>query len=954
MGRLDTRYIIKLDTKTIFVNPTLRFSINDTETSDLYIRVTNQNKLIDVSNMIPVIAVIDPHGELYSDFMEVTEDNLLYYDVKKTMKSQSGKHIAKVMLVDNQEKKVLKGNFSYIVEYDEISLLDEKAGEDDRLPILTEFISRLSTIETLELSRQEAEKLRAENSKKAIEELDNIAKNFDNTVFEKVNAKVDEVIEPVLNEKLPSIVDTKIESIKGELKGEKGDIGPKGETGPAGPQGERGIQGEIGPKGETGATGPKGDQGLPGKDGATPSITHLENQVNEKMKEVDTAEQKRVAAEQQRVTDHTERETFLNSFESQLGQIETDIKELKENGTGGNANIDDTQVSKETTWSSDKISVWSMEQDGLFWTEKEGNFVSADDTYEYKLKEIEIFGDTWQDSDSRNLFNMNNIKVGYYFGGTGEEIAETNSFYGLDYIPITVGTTYIQNTPTSSMCRLCEYDSNKTFIQRVNLSPKATYTPGEGVSYVRLAFYQAGLSHLAQLEKGTVSTTYESYHKADLSNIQHAGELYVDEEGQPILDSEGREQYKFDIESSNGTVIFNELLDVDYTYNSDDEHGSYKMKIFQGEPNTTYKFIAVLDANKNIPGGVNTNQFGLCVKKNGAWHTTSNEGIAMYGGVKDYNLTFTTDDTGLFKIRMYDFRPYMKYKSIFVGGGNTPRPLEKTKQTILLPCQLSKVGDVADRLFWDESGGRYVVEKKVVKFSYDTSQENNITHGWAGERDTETYAIISWKYGFTNLPSIKNLLISNTNIISYPMNWNIGYINFQVLKSELNGEVSTSSLREWCNSKMPIIYTNLATPQLIETNITTPITIPTYNNKTHVYINNFNNTKATIKAKFPLKTASAVASVKELGLKNSNSIQEQYEVNQTQDSLIDISLCATDEMYMMIEPLLQSVPQTISERMVSKMVDMYVAMVIRGLKTIEEVPARYREEVKETLSKLEK
>ena len=33
---------------------------------------------------------------------------------------------------------------------------------------------------------------------------------------------------------------------------------------------------------------------------------------------------------------------------------------------------------------------------------------------------------------------------------------------------------------------------------------------------------------------------------------------------------------------------------------------------------------------------------------------------------------------------------------------------------------------------------------------------------------------------------------------------------------------------------------------------------------------------------------------------------------------------------------------------------MYVAMVIRGLKTIEEVPARYRKEVQEILDKLEK
>ena len=161
------------------------------------------------------------------------------------------------------------------------------------------------------------------------------------------------------------------------------------------------------------------------------------------MKVVDTAEQKRVAAEQQRVTDHTERETFLNSFESQFEQIQTDVNDLKNNGTGGNANIDDTQTRKDATWSSDKISTWSMEQDGVFWTEKEDNFISADSTYEYKLKEVELLGDTWQDSDSKNLFNMNNIKVGYYFGGTGEEIAETNSVYGLDYIPITVGTTYI-------------------------------------------------------------------------------------------------------------------------------------------------------------------------------------------------------------------------------------------------------------------------------------------------------------------------------------------------------------------------------------------------------------------------------------------------------------------------------------------------------------------------------
>jgi hypothetical protein len=37
----------------------------------------------------------------------------------------------------------------------------------------------------------------------------------------------------------------------------------------------------------------------------------------------------------------------------------------------------------------------------------------------------------------------------------------------------------------------------------------------------------------------------------------------------------------------------------------------------------------------------------------------------------------------------------------------------------------------------------------------------------------------------------------------------------------------------------------------------------------------------------------------------------------------------------------------------SRMVDMYVAMVQRGLKTIDQVPVRYRERVREILAQLE-
>ena len=79
-----------------------------------------------------------------------------------------------------------------------------------------------------------------------------------------------------------------------------------------------------------------------------------------------------------------------------------------------------------------------------------------------------------------------------------------------------------------------------------------------------------------------------------------------------------------------------------------------------------------------------------------------------------------------------------------------------------------------------------------------------------------------------------------------------------------------------------------------------------------------------------------------------------------QDELINVTMMATDEVFTLLEPLLTSNPEpqlinstfrTVKE--VSPMVDMYVAMVMRGLKTIDQVPLRYRPDVKAMLEALE-
>lgn len=61
---------------------------------------------------------------------------------------------------------------------------------------------------------------------------------------------------------------------------------------------------------------------------------------------------------------------------------------------------------------------------------------------------------------------------------------------------------------------------------------------------------------------------------------------------------------------------------------------------------------------------------------------------------------------------------------------------------------------------------------------------------------------------------------------------------------------------------------------------------------------------------------------------------------------IDLLLYSIDEMYTSVEPLLAMVPMTIeTENKVSKLVNFYALMVKRDLKTIEEIPERFREEV---------
>lgn len=73
----------------------------------------------------------------------------------------------------------------------------------------------------------------------------------------------------------------------------------------------------------------------------------------------------------------------------------------------------------------------------------------------------------------------------------------------------------------------------------------------------------------------------------------------------------------------------------------------------------------------------------------------------------------------------------------------------------------------------------------------------------------------------------------------------------------------------------------------------------------------------------------------------------------THDKIIDVNMLAIDELFTILEPLMVETYSMNEEMEVNPMVELYVVMVQRGLKTLEQVPARYREQVRQILEKVE-
>lgn len=144
---------------------------------------------------------------------------------------------------------------------------------------------------------------------------------------------------------------------------------------------------------------------------------------------------------------------------------------------------------------------------------------------------------------SKNMFDKNNVIVGYRFGSDGALLADS-SYSASQYIKVKANTTYtISRTGTNGSSCVCLYQSNGTFISRtfLNTMTSYTFTTTQETAYIKVAELTNILGSF-QLEEGSTATNYMPYQNLDNMENYSTGETVIGTwiDGKPLY----RKTYK--------------------------------------------------------------------------------------------------------------------------------------------------------------------------------------------------------------------------------------------------------------------------------------------------------------------------------------------------------------------------------------------------------------------------
>ena len=346
----------------------------------------------------------------------------------------------------------------------------------------------------------------------------------------------------------------------------------------------------------------------------------------------------------------------------------------------------------------------------------------------------------------------------------------------------------------------------------------------------------------------------------NLEDIQSIGDLYIDKEGNPILDSQGREQYKVDIVSGNRIPVVKDIWNTSlnkelsfsnrwsgvsfdtsgYTKPGDRVRVHLKIKKISDSHNFSNPIaLTVLDS-----GGYNqhliTNSEWVNLPIGESIEKTIVRTIGLETGRSYLSLqvgqigenTDPTSNTGTFIIENVELDIML----------NNDTEIKENKTTILLPTQLQKVGDIADRLYWDNEKGRYIIEKNIKEYiTPDIEYTGQLNIDVKFPEDMVMSDNLQDNYPFIfDGAKVKGWALGDSDKFAVKRYRNDSYIRLATSSIYTNEEISS----KLSDKKVYYITENL---EIIETNITSKLKIPTYEGKTHIFVETENGVNPTLK-----------------------------------------------------------------------------------------------------------
>ena len=242
---------------------------------------------------------------------------------------------------------------------------------------------------------------------------------------------------------------------------------------------------------------------------------------------------------------------------------------------------------------------------------------------------------------NKNLFNKNTVTHGYYVSYTNGLILELTGYTVSDYIEIEPSTEYVLSANNQNAF----YDINKKFISGTTSNP---FTTPVNAKYIRVTTSNSKLD-IQQLEKGTVTTSYEDYgYFIDNSLVKKEERITITPDSNIIdvlLNNQGKTIYvdggEYDIIEIYKTYFGNEFFD-NLQLTGMPKH-YYGLPLFNGtklicSPNAHFS-CHYKGSNANIIWGFSGFACGNGYELNGLNLDASNVKYAIHDDYNEYNDT---------------------------------------------------------------------------------------------------------------------------------------------------------------------------------------------------------------------------------------------------------------------------------------------------------------------------